>query len=115
MEEYDTWVYFDDGHWYKMGNDGPYFIRKFGHCATILHCQDVMDGKDHNTLLARLSIPWPLIMEALHRIGFDGVLVLEVKLPEDIETSLPVMKELGACRTYSSDCCVKGKLCPTGP
>ena len=79
VEEFDTSICFDGGHWCILGNDLLDFVRRYGSGVASVHCHDVKNGIDHQPLEEDLTLPWFEALQALRAKQFDGPVVLEVK------------------------------------
>lgn len=95
VEEFDTSICFDGGHWHLLGHQETEFAARYGHRVTLVHCHDVKEEKDHQPLIDPLTIDWKTALEALRQKGFDGPVVLELSTTEDARVSLPVLKKVG--------------------
>jgi sugar phosphate isomerase/epimerase len=81
VEEFDTSVCFDGGHWARVGNRLTAFVEKYGERIALIHCHDVQDGVDHRPLCTGPDeapvLDWEGALAALRERGFDGPVVLE--------------------------------------
>jgi sugar phosphate isomerase/epimerase len=92
VEEFDTSICFDGGHWKLLGGEGTEFVRRYGARITLVHCHDVQDGEDHRPLTQHPAIDWESALRILREQGFDGPIVLELKSNEEIRQSLPILR-----------------------
>jgi len=94
VEEFDTSICFDGGHWKMLGREGVEFAELYGDRVAHVHCHDVEDGQDHRPLREEGNIDWEATLKALKQEGFDGPVVLELKSTEDARQSLPLLRKI---------------------
>lgn len=98
VEQLNTSICFDGGHWQLMGGDAPEFVKRYGSRIQIVHCHDVRNGKDHQPLRMPLAISWGAAMEELRKLDFQGPVVLEFpeNSVENAISSMTVLEKLTA-------------------
>jgi len=89
IEECDTGVCCDVGHLLAAGLDPVPFIEKYAPRLTHVHLHDVIAGLDHRGLGSDNGvIDLPAVWDVLDRVGYSGLVTLEVFTPEHIRDSL---------------------------
>ena len=85
----------DVGHAHVAGGTTGELLAAFGDRLAHVHASDNFGADDLHLPLGAGSIPWDHVVEALHRVGYDGTVTLEVHSPElhHVEVSLRLWRE----------------------
>jgi len=95
LEACDTGVCCDIGHLLAAGVDPVPFIERYASRICHIHLHDVIEGRDHRGLgSGHGSIDLPPVWSALARIGYAGLVTLEVFTTEHIQSSLASVEPL---------------------
>jgi sugar phosphate isomerase/epimerase len=100
-------VCFDPSHFVMTGDDIPGLIERWGERLVHFHLKDAfgrpgIDGEDFLfCMLGEGRVPWPEVLEALDRIGYDGALSVEFEAHRYYEQVLGSDPEAAArlCRS----------------
>ena len=85
----------DIGHAHLAGSRTDELLAAFGDRLAHVHVSDNFGLDDLHLPLGAGSIVWDHVVEALHRVGYDGTVTLEVHSPElhHVEVSLRLWRE----------------------
>ena len=85
----------DVGHAHLAGDTRDGLLAAFGDRLAHVHVSDNFGVDDLHLPLGAGSIAWDHVVEALHRVGYDGTVTLEVHSPElhHVEVSLRLWRE----------------------
>ena len=85
----------DVGHGHLAGDTTDELLAAFGDRLAHVHVSDNLGVDDLHLPLGAGSIAWGDVVEALHRVGYDGTVTLEVHSPElhHVEVSLRLWRE----------------------
>jgi len=95
LEACDTGICCDIGHLLAAGVDPVPFIERYAPRISHIHLHDVIVGRDHRGLGSGHGIiDLPPIWSALERVGYQGLVTLEVFTTEHIRSSLASVEPL---------------------
>ena len=94
VDEFDTAICFDGGHWCLMGNDLSDFVERFAPRIRSVHCHDVRDGVDHQPLKDPTNLPWAETIAKLREREYKGPVQLECASIQHTFLSLPTLEWL---------------------
>lgn len=77
-------------------------VRRLGDHLKVLHLHDNMGNKDAHLYPTRGIIDWREFLKALEDIGFDGVLSLEVGIPEDLDDDAFDRESMALCKMFKA-------------
>ena len=98
VDEFDTSICFDGGHWARLGHRLIDFVEEYGDRIALVHCHDVRDGVDHRPLCLEPNdtpvLDWEGALKVLAERHFDGPVVLELYGLEGKTRSLQYLQRL---------------------
>jgi len=95
LEACDTGICCDIGHLLAAGVDPAPFIERYAPRISHIHLHDVIEGRDHRGLGSGHGIiDLPPVWSALERVGYQGLVTLEVFTTEHIRSSLASVEPL---------------------
>lgn len=77
-------------------------VRRLGDHLKVLHLHDNMGNKDAHLYPTKGIIDWRAFLQALEDIGFDGVLSMEVGIPEELDDDAFDRECMALCQMFKA-------------
>lgn len=93
LENFDVSLCLDIGHAQKSGGVKP-FLKKVGQYLAHIHAHDNIGDKDAHLRIGSGVVDWEFVVSSLHKINFEGYIVVENNNLGDSYNSVYYLKSL---------------------